>query len=693
MNPFDIEKKRQNLLTNLPNLHGKTKLFLLFDFFDSLIKTSRDLLTESYALEFIEEYLNTLKTYSPYCVSVEKSETLIEQINTIALIPSLNRFKDQLYFEKNRIEIPLDILRNVLNGENNRIASNKLYIPLLEENNLDTNALYGFLESVKIIINKSKDVDRLYVFPSIGSINKKIENQIKDSMIYSLQHWNDYENKFSKYHEVFIYFENYSANYIGNSLGIALTIGFIEQFSRLYNLPYLVNIKSNVASTGSISAQGKILPVGNDKISKKIEAVFYSPIESFILHLDDELAAKKKLAKLKNLYPNRNLKIIAVSELQDILDRRNLVNIEKQNTAVRIIKSSIKNWQVSLLLVVLYLIVSLILLRDLDTNPQILESSGNTLYVKNASGKLLWTKSISYDAKLDYHDNYLKSIQQLVDIDNDGNNEVIISSETYKSLKNQNDYGRIVCLSSSGQELWKYNFCDSISSFGEILEPSYSTHLVDVVEESGKKILLAFASNRPSFSSAMFKLDIKTGERIGNVLWHAGFIRDAVVSDFDKDGKLEVAFVAINNAFEKAALGVIDLYNVSGQCPSTKHYTFVNIPNAELKAYILFPKTDFIKYFKYRTPGIDFGVMINDISNSRIIFSIDEGINPRASLSYNVKYDWKNISIIVGNTFRVVRDTLVAHNILNPPFTDTKEYVNLLKDQILYWENNSFVTR
>ncbi|MDT3697620.1 MAG: hypothetical protein ROY99_14645 [Ignavibacterium sp.] len=39
------------------------------------------------------------------------------------------------------------------------------------------------------------------------------------------------------------------------------------------------------------------------------------------------------------------------------------------------------------------------------------------------------------------------------------------------------------------------------------------------------------------------------------------------------------------------------------------------------------------------------------------------------------------------------RDTLVAHGVLKPPYTDTEEYKEIVKNNILYWQNGNWVKR
>ena len=60
---------------------------------------------------------------------------------------------------------------------------------------------------------------------------------------------------------------------------------------------------------------------------------------------------------------------------------------------------------------------------------------------------------------------------------------------------------------------------------------------------------------------------------------------------------------------------------------------------------------------------------------------------------YLIKDNFKNIDVTIDNRFRVMRDSLVAHGKLPLPYTDTKEYKEIIKNNILYWYDNKWVNR
>lgn len=113
-----------------------------------------------------------------------------------------------------------------------------------------------------------------------------------------------------------------------------------------------------------------------------------------------------------------------------------------------------------------------------------------------------------------------------------------------------------------------------------------------------------------------------------------------------------------------------------------------------MKSYIRFPKTDFDEYLEKRNPGYlvdSFGLSKN---NSRFYFSTSlKNNSEEPEIGYEINYNLKNINVVIGSTFRVQRDTLVEHGKLKPPFTDTEEYKNIIKSNILYWKDGKWVKR
>ena len=85
-----------------------------------------------------------------------------------------------------------------------------------------------------------------------------------------------------------------------------------------------------------------------------------------------------------------------------------------------------KNWAALSLSVILLAVVFIYGLWDFDTNPAELEHIGKSVFVKNKNGRVLWKKT-TFDYQPTQVNVFMNTVfQKLVDIDNDGINDVPI---------------------------------------------------------------------------------------------------------------------------------------------------------------------------------------------------------------------------------------------------------------------------
>jgi len=206
-----------------------------------------------------------------------------------------------------------------------------------------------------------------------------------------------------------------------------------------------------------------------------------------------------------------------------------------------------------------------------------------------------------------------------------------------------------------------------------------------------QRSLFLVASNIPSFSSAIYRIDLKTGKRLPGTFWSSGYILNGEIKDIDNDSKVEFLGIGCDNGYEDAVFFVYEIDTLTKVRPTTEQYLLQNFPVSEMKAYIRFPKTDYDNYRNFRMPVIQRN-SYQDVRYYQFIVSGDYSLKS-SSLWYQVDYNLKDINIIVGNQFRVMRDSLVARGELQPPLTDTEEYKNILKSKILYWKNGKWVKR
>jgi hypothetical protein len=692
-NILDIEERKRILYSNLSKNPSLRKQVLLFYDFFSFLSQFSDHVMQSYALEFIGPYVNSLKHFTPFYFHPLVTDKILSQINSLTSKDFLESYIQSLKEVKIKLTENLNVLEKILDGEvASDLSSSKVYFPLLEDSSDNDTPTIGILETLTIQIKKTKDANKFIIVPSEKEIEERMKTQIENSWSAAEKIIGNYFGKMNRTHQVIVQFDQKEGIYIGDSLGSALTIGFIEELLKFYNAAIQVNIKTKSAFTGGVNSYGVIKSVSEKIIEDKVKCVFYSDIQTFVVPIEDEKYANEKLEELKREFPQRNLIIIGVRSLDDILDRRKIVDIKRQPIVVRAAKFSRKNWVSLSLMVILFSVIMAAGWLDFDTNPTHVEFRKDIAYIENKNGKVLWNfRTMTND------DGFLFNYAvRFTDINNDGINEVIISDEYYNERDENSNYGRVACFDNHKQLLWKYNFHDTVSSATFEGINIYRLYIIGIVEEGDEKVVYIIAKNRNLYPSAIFKLDAKTGKRIDslNTLWNAGTITNALIGDFNNDGKPEIVATAVHNGFQRSVLFSVDLDNLRGQTPAPPNYTFANKKMAVLNTFIILPKSDYSDlYYRYDEPLA--GSLTYSSVNKKFKFDVIEGIQNPSEYGYlNYVFDNKLRLVYLGcgDDFQMKRDSLVAHGILKPPYSNTPEYMNSLKKQIRYWNGKELVT-
>lgn len=695
MNFQEIEKLRYELSSFLPQINELPKVLVLFSFYEKLTLTKDVNLIDAFAPEFIEEYLTELDSYSPFYSEPIRTEQLLKQL---AELKHYSVFGNHL----NRIE---ELIRSI-NGKLNSLFAvldgnaglsekrNKLLFPLLGKVVTSSETFtYASIEPVTVKVTTAKHKDSFVFIPS-NQKKEQLEEQAKISFQLALQYLKEYKHKFHKYHEVLTYFDNLSADYKGNSLGIALTIGFIEQLSTLYNLPYLTNVKDNIASTGGLDKNGNVPMLGDEIIKQKVEAAFYSDLETLIIPKDDETAAKHIYKVLKETYPKRELRLTPVENLIDLLERRNLIDIKKQSSVVRTAKTIKKNPIVAILLMILLLILSFLYLREFDDNPYTYQQTANEFIIRNKYNRDLWSLQNS-----DYHYkqyNNVEHIFRILDINDDGRNEILFYFPPEHPLTDDNISEGLALLDYKGKIVWKRKFEKYLKSKREDLVPPYSVNIFDTLRIKNQLCILCGSNNIPSYASAVYVLNLNQNKVVSDTLWNPGYIIDVRIVDLNNDNKKELLLYTLNNGYKKISLVYLEFNELKGQTPSTEDYKLFSIQNTKIIHNFLIPKTDYNQYYKsqYTSPWYRGLILRNEYNIvSFVSREGEEGktdIHP-GNLFYYWNYGKNNFDISIDNLMSVRRDSLVVKGELPYPLTDTREFRELMRKQILAWDGKKFI--
>ena len=688
MNIFLLEKMKVKLLSELSK--EKTpldQLIILNIFFEEVKKTEDTNIFEIYSAEFISHYINTIRNLNIIGLNPKLWKPVISRTKDLLDIIAISSKEQDNKNIFNRIDDDARLIKKSLIGikEDQEIGS--LSFPAIIKSN-NSNYFYGQIEkfSVKIHNDTSLKKNKFLIIPTSAAIENRFEEQINISWEIAITYLKKHYKTPNKFHEVVLIFNNRYANIEGYSLGVSITLGFIQELFKFYNTPLKLTLCKSITFTGGFDSNELIKSIGNEIIIKKVETVFFSQYNYFALPDSDLIAAKKHLNMLLKEYPKRELKIISLKDFEDLFSHRQIIDIQKSKFLERGAKYVRNNIPLVFILIALLISAGLITIYTTDNNPNGFQNIGKNVNVVNKHGKILWT----IKGQLDYSERtrYESYLQRIVDINDDGTNEILLANELLekKDVENQ---GRIACFNNENKLLWKYKFRDSITTEKEVFKDQYLAKIIDITIYDNKKIVVAMARHL-YFPSAIFFLDALTGERIEGTLWSQGHFNTAKVGDFNGDGEIELFAGGINNGLESAFALIKDLKNLSGQTPSIESYLFKNIQIATFRKFFLFPKTDLCNLYENRFNRTD-GVHYYEENNTYQIGVDEKYPNKILGPQFVINNELDSVWIQIGDAFQFIRDSLVTKGLLKKPFTNDIEYSNILINGIQEWNGSKFV--
>ena len=416
---LEIEEKRSEIqrVLSMPFSFYK-KLSLLSDFFSLLLSANNKNILQAYSTGLIAPFSNYLASCDVACVPPEIHNRIIATTEAIIASQAFPDAADALQQSLTSFNEKVKELTAVLNGEDGFVLERNNYLFPLLDTTSSNGDLFGLLDSITVKILKGKQ-QTFHLIPSEKEIETRIKTQIESSWNVAVAYARKYIMHISPTHEVIVSFDKRVGFYIGDSLGVALTLAYINELFLFYNAPLTISAKERSCFTGSLLQNGEIPSIGEENITKKVELVFYSGVKTFVLPKEDELAAEEKRRELKKEYPNRNLKLIAVTDIEDLLSRRNVVDIKKLSLVKRTGKTVVRNKIITALAITVISMLSFFYFYEYDDNPTILDHDGYTLYVKNKAGKVLWTRKQNFFKPYMQVEGYKKNYFRIVDVDND----------------------------------------------------------------------------------------------------------------------------------------------------------------------------------------------------------------------------------------------------------------------------------
>ncbi len=85
-------------------------------------------------------------------------------------------------------------------------------------------------------------------------------------------------------------------------------------------------------------------------------------------------------------------------------------------------------------------------------------------------------------------------------------------------------------------------------SLNHFIQYSFST-LLTIGEN--KNLCFDLLQISPSFSSAIYRIDLQTGKRLPGTMWCSGHTVEAIIKDVNNDDKKDILAVGLDNGFEE----------------------------------------------------------------------------------------------------------------------------------------------
>jgi hypothetical protein len=402
----------------------------------------------------------------------------------------------------------------------------------------------------------------------------------------------------------------------------------------------------------------------------------------------DKPAADEQFLKLQDNYPNRKLNIVGVSSIEDLISRRNLVEIKKQNFVKWSAKKTFKNKTAVISLLVLAIISSYFFIKDIDNIPVDIEFKNSRAYAKNKYGKVLWDIfPAAYNIETMFNSNYHKKYFKIDAGDNLNESTIFICGINKSRDLFKLDY--------TGNEIWRYKFRSKIESDSEVFSNEHQFHtVVGIFDKPDYKEVVAITQHASYYPNAVLKLNAETGEITDSIFWHPGGIAGSLIEDIDNDGNLEFVGLAISNGYKCVAYFSIEYDKLIGTAPAPKGYRFKNKSIAEFEWYVLIPMSDYGKHHYPKYNHVIYPPSNNKKENYITVSTIESGLpkdkRPQTIL-YMFPLNLNDVEIVINDDFAIHRDKLVNAGALKKPYSDTREYREILKRQLQKWNGKEFV--
>ncbi len=366
-----------------------------------------------------------------------------------------------------------------------------------------------------------------------------------------------------------------------------------------------VRIAPGVAFTGTLNAEGRVLPVETETLKQKVEAAFFSWVDTLVVPREQLETAETCAGALADAFPNKTLTLVGVREVSEVLDNRRVIDRKWVSVVPHYTRRMWKRrYSVGSLLTILtlVLVIGRLLYGPLDKYPINTHFEETSLQLLNAQGQVIEKIPVNrLTSKKGQLISPGEQMVQLFDIGGDGRNEVIwVERESHSDPIN-----RVHC-KFIGEDTfrWSYDLRKNLI-FPEKPETRsdlfrIQTILVDDFDSDGDGEVIVVGFQYGFFPALVVRLDAATGTEEAAYV-HTGWFSGGVSKDLDGDGIKEILLNGVNNALKRAVLVVLDPRFIDGHSPLQPPYQLDHIAKGMERYYVKFPSTVVGNYLRFRS--------------------------------------------------------------------------------------------
>jgi hypothetical protein len=487
----------------------------------------------------------------------------------------------------------------------------------------------------------------------------------------------------------------------GGSVGLALAVQVVATLHQVTERRVRLAPAEALALTGGVEETGAVQSVAEDTLPAKVEACFFSPVETLAVPRAQQERAEQKRDRLLDHYPHGGLDVVGVRRLRDVFDHRRLV---RRVESSRVRHFARRAWRrkgpvaSTLLIVALLLGLAWTLYGPLDKNPVSVTFGGSEMQLRNHAGRIVDRITVGTEVVERVQnpgDSY--GAYALQDIAGDGRNEVCWAQRVYETP----EAPAVVACRAVGAEspLWRtplqvdFSFPEKPAVQSNAFVPMGL--LAGDLDDNGRPEVYVTAKHRPYFPGIVVQYDAVTGEKMQRYI-HAGHLNSQPLAvDLDQNGGVQELMIGgTSNAFGQGVFVVLDPRTMDGHGPITAEYRLAEADPAVERADLRCPYTPLgrvqqvthpmVKRVRYWSASgqIRLEILVGTYGDGRevnrpyVLVHLNDALRPQ-SIGTSSQYDYLADSLVADGRLEAV-----------PDGDDFARY----RDQIRYWTGAGWTT-